>query len=180
MEVLRHPWALCVLAAGEFALMTAMEFLFFRPLAGGLPSLDVRLTGFSVEEGQAWLTAIGPTGAQSILVWHYLTLDLVFPALLGLAMASLIVLLAGRLPRFARIGAGAQATFALGAVLPYVIFDYAQNWAVGHILADPLGAQAQDFVRASGLVVLKWVFFLLPLIVMGVFAMGGLRRQRGA
>jgi len=66
--------------------MTVMEFFYFRQLSGGLPSLDMRYFGFTPDEGMAWLTALGRRGGEIILVWHYLTFDLLFPALLSLTL----------------------------------------------------------------------------------------------
>ncbi|TIY02407.1 MAG: hypothetical protein E5V22_18340, partial [Mesorhizobium sp.] len=84
LRLSRHAAALCFACAAVFVAMTAMEFLYFRQLSGGLPSLDLRWTGFTPDEGMAWLTALGRRGSEIILVWHYLTFDLLFPALLSL------------------------------------------------------------------------------------------------
>jgi len=88
LRLSRHAGALCVVSAAVFIVMTAMEFFYFRSLSGGLSSLDLRFAGFTPDEGMAWLTALGRRGSEIILVWHYLTFDLLFPALLSLTMVS--------------------------------------------------------------------------------------------
>ncbi|TIN81798.1 MAG: hypothetical protein E5Y29_11530, partial [Mesorhizobium sp.] len=80
--------------------LTALEFFYFRQLSGGLPSLDMRILGFTPDEGMAWLTALGRRGGEIILVWHYLTFDLLFPALLSVTLVSLILATGRRLKAF--------------------------------------------------------------------------------
>src|SRR6187399_1955713 len=47
LRLSRHAAVLCFLSAAVFIAMTAMEFLYFRQLSGGLPSLDMRVFGFT-------------------------------------------------------------------------------------------------------------------------------------
>lgn len=157
--------------------MTVVEFLVFRQMSGGLPSLDVRWLGFSPQEGQQWVQALGPTGQQTVLVWHYLTFDLVFPALLACALASLILYFGEYLRGFRVLGDKAKTVFAVGSVLPFIVFDYAQNWFVWTVLVDPHGAHGRDFALASMFGILKFLSFLLAAIVVAVFAIGSLRRR---
>ena len=91
LRLSRHAGALCFLSAMVFIAMTVLEFFYFRQLSGGLPSLDMRIFGFTPDEGMAWLTALGRRGGEIILVWHYLTFDLLFPALLSVTLVSLIL-----------------------------------------------------------------------------------------
>lgn len=177
MRVLRHVGLLCFLAGAEFLLMTLIEFFYFRRLAGGLPSLDLRAFGFSMDEALAWLSALGPTGAQVLLVWHYLTFDLVFPALLSLALASLIVWHGRRLPRFAALSETMRVGFALAMVAPYCLFDYAQNIAVARLLSDPENVDGAAVGLASALVTAKFAFGVIPFIVIALFVLAG-HKQR--
>ena len=176
MRVLRHTSLLVILALGEFLMMAALELLYFRQLSGGLPSLDVRAFGFTAGEATAWLAAIGPSGAQTILVWHYLTFDLIFPALLAAALASLIIHFGRSLPRFAKLPERVQTLLAAVLVLPYMGFDYAQNLAVASILADPFQAKLETILLASSLVVLKFAFGVIPVLVIVLFALAGHKR----
>lgn len=177
MRVLRHVGALCFLAGAEFLLMTLLEFFYFQRLAGGQPSLDLRATGFSTDDVGNWLAALGPTGAQVLLVWHYLTFDLVFPALLSLALASLIVWHGRRLPRFAALSETARSLFALAMVAPYCVFDYAQNLAVARLLSDPANVDSASVSLASGLVTAKFAFGAVPFIVIALFILAGQKKR---
>lgn len=174
---LRQTGFLCFLAAVEFVLMTLLEQFYFQPLAGGLPSLDVRLLGFSREEGMEWLTALGPGGSETILVWHYLTFDLVFPALLSVALASVILRVGSRMPRFAALSDRGKLALLGAVVLPYMVADYAQNIAVARILSNPLNADPASLSLASGLIVAKFALFAVPLIVIAVFLLAGQKRR---
>jgi len=177
LRLARHAAALCFVSVAVFIAMTGLEFLYFRQLSGGLPSLDVRITGFTPDEGMAWLTALGRRGSEIILVWHYLTFDLLFPALLSVTMVSVILALGRRMKGFRALPAQVQAVFALIVVLPYTFADYAQNLAVARLLSDFLSANPDSLSLASTLIVTKFVLLVIPLIVIAVFAVAG-QRQR--
>jgi hypothetical protein len=169
----RHAAALCVASACVFAAMTVLEFLYFRSLSGGLSSLDLRIIGFTPDEGLEWLNALGRRGAENILVWHYLTFDLLFPALLSATLVSLILVAGNRLPRFAALSKRVQSILALGFVLPYTVADYAQNLAVARVLANPLAANPDTLSLASGLVVAKFALGAIPLMVIAALFLAG-------
>ncbi len=157
--------------------MTLLEFFYFRQLSGGLPSLDMRYFGFTPDEGMAWLTALGRRGSEIILVWHYLTFDLLFPALLSLTLVSLILATGRRLRNFRVLPGQVQSIFALVLVLPYTIADYAQNIAVARFLSDFLYANPDSLSFASALIVTKFALFAIPVIVIAIFALVGQKRQ---
>ncbi len=169
----RHVVALCVATACVFLAMTALEFLYFQRLSGGSPSLDLRFLGFTPDQAMVWLTALGRRGSEIIIVWHYLTFDLLFPALSSLALMSLLLAAGNRLPRFAAVPERMQAVFVLVLVLPYMLFDYAQNIAVVRLLSDFLSANPDSLALASTLVVCKFVFGVIPVIVIAAFLLAG-------
>lgn len=171
----RHAAALAALSGIVFAAMTALEFLYFRQLSGGLPSLDIRLLGFTPDEGMAWMTALGRAGSETVIVWHYLTFDLVFPALFSLTLVSLVLAAGQRLPGFAALSARGQATAALVLVLPYTLADYGQNLAVVRLLSDFLAANPDSLALASALIVTKFAFGIVPVIVIAAFVVAGRR-----
>ncbi|ARP67989.1 hypothetical protein A9K65_024900 [Mesorhizobium sp. WSM1497] len=172
----RHAGALCFLSAVVFIAMTGMEFLYFRQLSGGLPSLDMRIFGFTPDEGMAWLTALGRRGGEIILVWHYLTFDLLFPALLSVTLVSLILATGRRLKAFRVQPVQLQSIFALVLVLPYTLADYAQNIAVARLLSDFLSANPDSLSLASALTVTKFALFAVPVIVIAAFWLAGQKR----
>ncbi|WP_315928129.1 hypothetical protein [Mesorhizobium sp. SP-1A] len=169
--------ALIFASGAVFLAMTLLEFFYFRDLSGGLPSLDMRFTGFTPDEGMAWLTALGRRGSEIIIVWHYLTFDLLFPALLSATLVSTILVTGRRLPGFASLSEGAQTLLAIGLVMPYTLADYAQNLAVVRLLSDFLLANPDSLSLASGLIVTKFALEAVPLIVIAAFILAG-RRHR--
>jgi hypothetical protein len=169
LRLSRHAAALCFLSATVFIAMTVLEFFYFRQLSGGLPSLDMRFFGFTPDEGMAWLTALGRRGGETILVWHYLTFDLLFPALLSVTLVSLILATGRRLKNFRAMPAQFQSVFALVLVLPYTLADYAQNIAVARLLSDFLSANPDSLSFASALIVTKFALLAMPVIVIAVF-----------
>ena len=177
LRLSRHAAALSIASLAVFLAMTAMEFLYFRNLSGGLPSLDMRVTGFTPDEGMAWLTALGRRGGEIMIVWHYLTFDLLFPALLSLTLVSLVLSFGRRLPAFRAMPAQAQALSAIALVLPYTLADYAQNFAVARLLSDFQSANPESLSFVSSLTVAKFVLLAIPFLVVAVFALAG-QRQR--
>ncbi|TPK66537.1 hypothetical protein FJ546_07195 [Mesorhizobium sp. B2-4-19] len=173
----RHAAALCFLSAAVFIAMTVMEFFYFRQLSGGLPSLDMRYFGFTPDEGMAWLTALGRRGGEIILVWHYLTFDLLFPALLSLTLMSLVLATGRRLQNFRELPGQVQSIFALVLVLPYTLADYAQNIAVARLLSDFLSANPDSLSFASALIITKFALLAIPVVVIAAFWLVGQRRQ---
>lgn len=178
LRLSRHAAALCFASAMVFIAMTAMEFFYFRSLSGGLPSLDMRFAGFTPDEGMAWLTALGRRGGEIILVWHYLTFDLLFPALLSLTLVSLILATGRQLKNFRALSSQLQSLVALVLVLPYTVADYAQNIAVARLLSDFLSANPDLLSFASSLIVTKFALLAIPVIVIAAFTLAGQRRRQ--
>jgi hypothetical protein len=178
LRLSRHAGALCFASAAVFIVMTVLEFFYFRSLSGGLPSLDVRFGGFTPDEGMAWLTALGRRGSEIILVWHYLTFDLLFPALLSLTLVSLILATGRRLQAFRAMPVQLQSLFALVMVLPYTFADYAQNIAVARLLSDFLSANPDSLSFASSLIVTKFALLAVPVAVIAVLILAGQRRPQ--
>ena len=175
--ILRYTGVLWFFAVAEFALMAALELFLFRRNSGGRPSLDVRST-FSADDVSQWLAALGPQGAETILVWHYLTFDLLFPALFGGAILCSMVIMGRRLARFLAMPNWVQIVFAAVIVAPYVYFDYAQNWAVVKLLRAPFTADVLAVSSASRLTFLKWVSLALPVVVIALLALAGQKFER--
>jgi hypothetical protein len=173
----RHAVVLSILSGAMFTAMTALEFLYFQRLSGGLPSLDIRAFGFTPDEGMAWMTALGRAGGETIIVWHYLTFDLLFPALFSLTLMSLILAAGEKLPGFAALSARGKALAALFLVLPYTLADYGQNLAVVRLLSDFLSANPDSLSLASALIVTKFALGAIPVIVILTFVTVGWIRQ---
>jgi hypothetical protein len=170
----QHAPVLCLATAAVYLAMTALEFFYFQRLSGGLLSLDLHVFGFTPDEGMAWLTALGRRGSEIIIVWHYLTFDLLFPALFSVTLVSLVLWTGQNLPRFAAASARSRALLALGLVLPYTLAEYAQNIAVIRLLSDFLNADPDSLALASGLTVASFSLAAVPVIVIVGFYLAGL------
>jgi hypothetical protein len=174
-----HAVPLGIASVCVLLVMMGLELFYFEQLSGGQISLDMRLFGFTPDEGMAWLTALGRRGSEIIIVWHYLTFDLLFPALFSIALVSILLALGNRLPRFAAMSDGKRALLALGLVLPYTLLDYAENIAVVRLLSDFLYANPDSLAFASALVMAKFVLLAIPLIVIAALFMTA-RRSKAA
>ncbi|WP_156460001.1 hypothetical protein [Mesorhizobium sp. Root157] len=174
----RHAAVISLVSAIVFAAMTALEYLYFRRLSGGLPSLDMRVFGFTPDEGMAWLTALGRGGSETIIVWHYLTFDLLFPALFSLMLISLVMAAGQRLPGFSVLSDKRQALLGLILVLPYTLAAYGQNLVVVRLLSDFLSANPDSLELASALIVTKFALAAVPVIVIAAFVLAGQRHHR--
>lgn len=172
----RHAAALCLASVVVFLAMTTLEFLYFERLSGGLLSLDMRLTGFTPDDAMAWLMALGRRGSEIIIVWHYLTFDLLFPALFSATLVSLILWTGHHLPRFTALSKRGQAMLALGLVLPYTLVDYVQNIVVIRLLLDFLNASPDSLAFASALIVTRFALVVIPLAVIATFYLARRRR----
>jgi hypothetical protein len=168
-----HATPLAIASACVFLAMTMLEFFYFQRLSGGQFSLDLRLFGFTPDEGMAWLTALGRRGSEIIIVWHYLTFDLLFPALFSITLISIILALGSKLPRFATLPHSVRAMLALSLVVPYALADYAENIAVVRLLSDFLYANPDSLTFASALIVAKFVLLLVPLAAIAALYMAG-------
>lgn len=171
-----HAAALCLATAALFLAMTALEFFYFQRLSGGLLSLDLRAFGFTPDEGMAWLTALGRRGSEAVIVWHYLTLGLFFPALFSATLVGLLLETGRRLPRFAALPARAKALLALGLVLPYTAAEYAQILMQVRLLSDFLNADPDSLALASSLAVASFALAAVPVTVVAAFWLAGRRR----
>jgi hypothetical protein len=169
----RSAVTLCAVSAVLFAVMIVLEFFYFQRLSGGLSSLDIRLTGFSSDDAVAWLTALGEPGREAVLVWHYSSFDLFFPAVFGLALLGVFLNIASRSPVLALRSRRAQLAAGTLIVLPYVVSNYAQNLFIVRMLSDPSAASIWLTSVTSVLVMAKFVFALAAMVVIAAVFLRG-------
>ncbi|GHD05672.1 hypothetical protein ACFOEZ_01925 [Tianweitania populi] len=170
MRFLRNPGVLTVAAIPVALVMLAFEFLYLRPLTGGQASLDWRFDGFKPMEALSWLTALGPRGREAVLVWHYLTADLLFPVLVGFALGGFTYYAARRVSFFRRLADSTLRKLCVLWILPYLIVDYGENIMISAMLVDPVGVSHSLIRTASVFVILKHVFFGIGLIVIAALS----------
>ncbi len=119
-------------ALSAIAAITVYLIMVFGTLAqlqalSGLVPLDLRPTGYSAEEARALLAALGAEG-RNLYLKGQLVLDLLYPPLLALTLASLYALL-GRDLSHRWVVNGAIAVSWLSAAL-----DYLENAGIAAML----------------------------------------------
>lgn len=177
MRLLRNPIVLTVAAIPVGLVMLALEFLYLRPMTGGQASLDWRLEGFKPMEALSWLTALGPRGRETLLVWHYLTADLLFPLLVGFALGGFTYYAARELPRLRQFGDLQLRRLCVAWIMPFLIADYGSNAMIATMLIDPVGVSHSLIRTASVFVILKHAFFAVGLLVLALLAWLGYRER---
>ncbi|HEV7415242.1 hypothetical protein [Tianweitania sediminis] len=179
MRLLRNPIVLAVAAVPVALIMLALEFLYLRPLTNGQSSLDWRFDGFKPMEALSWLTALGPRGREALLVWHYLTADLVFPFLVGFALAGFTFYAAREVPRLRQLGEDRLQLLCILWIVPYLLADYGSNGLISAMLIDPVGVSHSLIRTASVFVILKHLFFGIGLVMLAGLVWFG-RRARSS
>lgn len=151
-------WISFVAALAIYGVMVGWSLPKISAAAGGGMPFDMRPMGYGFDEAKAFLAALSEDGRRFYAdVQH--KLDLVYPALLALALGSGIYLLSP-----ARLGLIA-IVLALVAV-PGMVFDYVENARVATLLALPADAvTAEQVASASQATVLKSVFTTLAMTV---------------
>lgn len=135
-------------------------------LAGGLRLLDMRFTGYSFEDVQDFLAAIGDEGTALYLGPQF-WLDMIFPPLLG---AVLFMIYRWLFPGLRGLIIGAVS-------LTYVATDFLENLAIAALLrAGVAGLTPEMAATAHFWTTAKWSLAVVGLafLVIGI----GLRLRR--
>jgi len=168
----RRAWAYLALIAVTLAVYAAMVLWSLPKIvyaAGGLLPFDLRPTGYSLSEAQAFLAAL-----DGDAVGFYLDvqqrLDLFYPALMALVLVGAFMRLFGWLP----------AAILSGIAVLGALFDYLENAAVRAMLTAGPDAMNETLVHgASRWTMLKSGFAGVAILALLVgLAMAGWRRWR--
>jgi hypothetical protein len=136
-------------------------------LAGGLRLPEMRLTGYSFEEAQDFVEAIGDEGARLYLEVQ-LWLDMAFPPLLG------AVLFLGYRWLFPGPPGRVIGTISLGSI----VIDYLENAAVAAMLrAGADGMTPQMAATANFWTTTKWSLALVGAVTLLIGIALRLRRR---
>jgi len=139
-------------------------------MAGGLRLLDMRFTGYSFAEAQAFVAAIGDQGS-ALYLGAQLWLDMIFPPLLG---AVLFLSYRWLFPGWPGLVIGTVS-------LSSVVVDYLENFAIAAMLrAGPEGITPEMAATATRWTTVKWGFSALGLAVLIVGIVFKLRRRWAA
>ncbi|MDQ2089287.1 hypothetical protein [Marimonas arenosa] len=161
------------LLAGMMAVWLAMNLWTvptIEEISGGLRIFDMRFTGYSFDEAQAFLAALGEEGAATYLGLQ-LWLDWIFPVLLG---AVLFLGYRWLYPGWPGVVIGAVSLF-------YVATDIYENIAVAAMLrAGAEGLTPEMVVTANRWTTLKWGMAVVGLVMLIVGIVMRLRARRAA
>lgn len=139
-------------------------------LTEGLRLLDMRFTGYSFGEAQAFLAAIGDKGAELYLGAQF-WLDMVFPPLLG---AVLFLTYRWLFPGWPGLVIGIVS-------LTYVAVDYLENFAIAAMLrVGAEGMTAEMAATANQWTITKWSLALIGLVILVIGILMLVYRRRSA
>lgn len=141
-------WLLVVAMFAVYFTMVFWSLPTISAQAGGLVPFDMRPTGYSYEDAQAFLTALSDEGAQFYLrVQH--SMDFAYPAMLALVLAIGLWRQMRGWPRV--LAAGIAALPVIGSAS-----DYMENFAVaGMLRAGANGVTAEMVAHASQWTLIK-------------------------
>lgn len=132
-------WVSLATAAAVYAVIVGWSLPAIQAGAAGLLPFDLRPTGYTIAEAQAFVDALTPE-ARALYLGPQHWLDAIYPALLGLMTFSGIVLLAPLRWRW----------ILCLAAIPGTVSDWAENLLVARMLRQE-GPLPADLVEAASL-----------------------------
>ena len=150
----RFVLAILLVSIALWAAMIYGTLAHLRQLAGGIEPFDVRPFGYSVPLARALLEALGE-GGRDFYAHVQLRIDMVYPATYALSRGTILWWLTepGRL-REAALPLPARIAL-LVPTSTTAVFDYAENYEIGRMLAAGPDVDAGIVEMASRLTVAK-------------------------
>lgn len=176
----RHPVTASATAVAVvlYVALAVLHQGWLVPMAGGLQSPDMHVTGYSAETVKAWIDGLGREGRIAFLNLHTFFLDLLFPPAFAFASASLSLTLGSRVGWFSRMAGLRRVVLAAAAPVFYLGFDWSENLAVARLVADPATISADTVAAASLMTLWKWILVALAIALPAVLYVMQ-RRNRG-
>lgn len=145
-------------------------------MAGGLPILDLRPSGYTLSEVQELMGALGSEGRQFYLT-RQIPLDLIYPFLYGISFSLIITYFLRRLKRL-------QGPLVYLSFLPLLagLADYLENWQIFKILRQYPDITEGMVKMSSSFSLLKsgattvFMFLILGLLIWTI--LGYLKKKR--
>ena len=167
----RWFWILLAAAAAVYLVIVVWSLPKIAAEAGGLAPFDLRSTGYSLEEAQAFLNALSEAGLaqyQGPQRW----LDTLYPVLFAFVLILLTNWLTRERPRWLRLG-------FYGLILLSTFCDFLENVLVGRMLSVGAEGVTETLVSAASAATLyKFVFATLVMFgLLGLFMRGWLARR---
>ena len=173
----RGEWLLLAATAIAYLAFVPVRWLIERQAGCGFIAPDMNFPPDFAAYGaaKACLTGNGGAGLDAFARWHSLGLDLVFPALLALAVTVILLRVGEGLPRFSALGGNAK--WLAAAVLPvtYAVADYVENWNVVRWLKSGDDALLP---LISALTTLKFAALIVAAIVAAALFLSTLKHKR--
>lgn len=136
-------------------------------MSGGLRLLDMRVTGYSLEDARAFIASIGDAGV-ALYLNRQLLLDMIFPPLLG---AILFLSYRWLFPGLTGVIIGTLS-------LTSIVVDYLENAALAAMLrAGADGVTPQMAATANLWTVTKWSLSLVGVVTLVLGVALSLRRR---
>lgn len=163
-------WPVLAATLAAWLCMNLWSLPGIEEMADGLRLLDMRFTGYSFDDVQAFVAAIGDEGA-ALYLGPQMWLDMVFPPLLGAVLFMTYRWLFPGLPGL-----------IIGAVsLTYVAADILENLAITALLrAGADGVTQEMAATAHRWTTAKWSLAIVGLILLVIGIALRLRRRRTA
>lgn len=139
-------------------------------MAGGLHLLEMRFTGYSLDDVREFVAAIGDDGV-GLYLGVQLWLDMIFPPLLGAVLFLC----------YRRLFHGLPGLIIGAFTLVYVVVDYFENAAMAAMLrAGADGLTPEMAATASKWTITKWSIALVGLVTLIIGIARSLRRRSSA
>ncbi len=173
----RGEWLLLAATAIAYLAFAPVRWLIEKQAGCGFTAPDMNFPPdfAAYSTAKTCLAGNGGTGLDAYLRWHSLGLDLVFPALLAVAVTVILLRAGEGLPRFKALGGKAKRLGA--ALLPaaYALADYIENWNVVRWLKS-----GDDALLAliPTLTTLKFAALIVAAIVAAALYLSTLKHKR--
>ncbi|MFT4715755.1 MAG: hypothetical protein ACI861_001180 [Paracoccaceae bacterium] len=162
-------WVLVGLTVIVYGALGYTSGIVLRQMSGGLLSFDFRSAGYSYAEAQAFLSSLTPAGTEYYLN-TVLRIDAVFPALLTMVLAIIIL-------HLTQVSEPLLRAFVAVPPFAYAGFDYWENALVRQMLQFPGDQLPETLVSlASGATMSKFVALVVSAVI--VFGLLVLRRRK--
>lgn len=163
-------WAIPAATLAAWLSMNLWTVPGIEETAGGLRLLDMRFTGYSYEEAQEFVSALGDEGTALYLGAQY-WLDMVFPPLLGVVLFLFYHWLFPGLP----------GLIAGVVSITYVAADILENFSVAAMLrAGADGITPEMVATANQWTTAKWGLALIGVVMLVIGIALRLRRHWSA
>lgn len=173
----RGEWLLLAATAIAYLAFVPVRWLIEKQAGCGFTAPDMNFPPdfAAYAAAKTCLTGNGAAGLDAYARWHSLGLDLVFPALLAVAITVILLRIGEGLPRFKALGGKAKWLGAALLPVAYALADYIENWNVVRWLKS-----GDDVLLPliSALTALKFAALIVAALVAAALFLATLKHKR--